>query len=78
MGEGTICPMWHELVFPPLNNTEVVAHISNGRIEDVAMETPNPLVDGESISMSQVEGAQNFTPLTNNITGFNISINNNI
>ncbi len=78
MGEGIICPMWHELVFPPLSNTEVLAHISDGWIEDVAMETPNPLVDGESISMSQVEGAQNFTPLTNNITCFNISINNNI
>jgi len=26
------------------------------------METPNPLVNAESISMFQVEGAQNFTP----------------
>jgi hypothetical protein len=42
------------------------------------METPNPLMYGESISMFQVEGAQNFTPPTNNIKGFNISINNNI
>jgi hypothetical protein len=28
--------------------------------------------------MFQVEEAQNFTPLTNNIEGFNMSINNNI
>jgi hypothetical protein len=28
--------------------------------------------------MFQVEGAQNFTPPTNNIKGFNISIHNNI
>jgi hypothetical protein len=44
----------------------------------MAMETPNPLVYGESILMFQVEGAQNFTPPTNNIKGFNISIHNNI
>jgi hypothetical protein len=78
MGEGIICLMWRELVPPPLNDMEVLAHISNGWTEDVAMETPNPLVYGESISMFQVEGAQNFTPPTNNIKGFNISINNNI
>ncbi len=57
---------------------EVLAHVPNGWIEDVVMEMPNPSMDGESISMSQVEGAQNFTPPTNNIEGFNISINNNI
>ncbi len=78
MGEGTICLMWHGLVLPPLNDMEVPAHISNGRTKDAAMETPNPLVDGKSISMFQMEGAQNFTPPTNNIEGFNISINNNI
>jgi len=70
--------MWHGLVLPPLNDMEVPAHISNGRTKDAAMETPNPLVDGKFISMFQVEGAQNFTPPTNNIKGFNISINNNI
>jgi hypothetical protein len=44
----------------------------------VAIEMSNPLMDGESILMSQVEGAQNFTPPTNNIEGSNISTNNNI
>ncbi len=78
MGEGIICLMWRELVPPPLNDMEVLAHISNGWTEDMAMETPNPLVYGESILMFQVEGAQNFTPPTNNIKGFNISIHNNI
>jgi len=41
---------------------EVIAHISNGRIEDVAMETPNCLMEGESTLMSQMEWAPNFTP----------------
>jgi hypothetical protein len=54
------------LVLPPLNNMEVLAHISNGRIENVAMETPNPLVEGKFVLMPQMEGVQNFIPFTNN------------
>jgi hypothetical protein len=45
------------LVLPPLNDMEVPAHILHGGIEDVAMEMPNPLVEVESISMFQMEGA---------------------
>jgi hypothetical protein len=30
---------------------------------DLAMETLNPSMEGESISTSQMEGAQNSTPL---------------
>jgi hypothetical protein len=33
------------LVLPPLNDVEALAHILNGKIEDVAIETPNPLVE---------------------------------
>jgi hypothetical protein len=62
MGEGIICLMWHQLVPPPLNDMEVLAHISDGWTKDVAMETPNPLMYGESISMFQVEGAEKFHP----------------
>ncbi len=42
------------------------------------MEMLNPLVEGEFASMSQVEGVQNFTPLTNNTKGHNGLTNNNI
>jgi len=34
------------LVPPPLNDMEVLAHISNGRTENVAMEKLNPFVEG--------------------------------
>jgi hypothetical protein len=51
------------LVPLPLNNMEVLAHISYGQIENVAMETSNPLVERKFVSTSQMEGAQNFTPL---------------
>jgi len=42
---------------------EVPAHISAGRIEDVAIETSNPSMEKKNVSTSQVEGAKNFTPL---------------
>jgi hypothetical protein len=45
---------------------EVPTHIPNGRIEDVTIETSNLLMEGEFALMSQVEGAQIFTPPTNN------------
>ncbi len=45
------------LIFPPLNNMEVPTHIPNGRIEDVAMETSNHLVEGNFFLTSQMEGA---------------------
>jgi hypothetical protein len=51
------------LVPPPLNDMEVLAHILIGRIEDMAMETLNPSMEGESTLTSLMEGAQNFTPL---------------
>jgi hypothetical protein len=51
------------LVPPPLNNMEVLAHISYGQIEDVAMETSNPSMERKFVSMFQVEGVQNFTLL---------------
>ncbi len=51
------------LVPPPLNNMETLAHIPDGRIEDVAMETLNPSMEGKFVLTSQVEGARNFTPL---------------
>jgi hypothetical protein len=41
---------------------EIPIHILNGQIEDVAMETPNPSMEGEFASMLQMERAQNFTP----------------
>ncbi len=54
------------LALPPLQNMEVPTHIPNGRIEDVTIETSNLLMEGEFALMSQVEGAQIFTPPTNN------------
>ncbi len=45
------------LILPPLNDMEVLTHISNGRTKDVAMEMPKPLVEGEFVSTSQVEEA---------------------
>jgi len=51
------------LVLPPLNDMGVLAHILNGRIEDVAIETLNPLVEREFVLTSQVEGVQIFNPL---------------
>jgi hypothetical protein len=35
----------------------------SGQIKDVAMETPNPSMEGESISMFQMKGVRTFTPL---------------
>ncbi len=43
----------------------------------MAIEMPNPLVEGESTLTSQVEGVQICTPLTNNTKGPNRSTNNN-
>ncbi len=43
----------------------------------MAIEMPNPLVEGESTLTSQVEGVQIRTPLTNNTKGPNRSTNNN-
>ncbi len=43
----------------------------------MAIEMPNPLVEGESTLTSQVEGVQIHTPLTNNTKGPNRSTNNN-
>ncbi len=51
------------LVPPPLNDMEVLAHILNGRIEDVAIEMLNPSMEGEFDPTSQMEEAWNFTPL---------------
>ncbi len=44
---------------------------------DLAMEMPNLSIERKFILTSQVEGAQNSTPPTNNIEGPNRSINNN-
>jgi hypothetical protein len=44
----------------------------------VAMETPNPSMEGKFVSTFQVEGAWNFIPCTNDIEGLNRSTNNNI
>jgi hypothetical protein len=63
---------------PPLINMEVSTHIPNGWTKDVAMETPNPLVEREYVSTFQVGGAWNFTPPTNNTKGPNKSTNNDI
>ncbi len=41
---------------------EVPAHILDGQIEDVAIETLNPLMKKEFASTSQVEGIQISTP----------------
>ncbi len=51
------------LVPPPLNDMEVPAHISNGRIEDATIETPNLMVEWKFALTFQVEVAQFFTPL---------------
>jgi hypothetical protein len=51
------------LVPPPINDMEVLAHISNGRIEDVVMETLHPSMEGKFVLTSQMEEARNFTPL---------------
>jgi hypothetical protein len=61
---------------PPLNDMDVLAHIPNRQKENVAMETLNPSVEGKFVSTFQMEGAQNFTPLTNSIEGPNKSTNN--
>jgi hypothetical protein len=45
------------LVPPPLNDMEVLAHILNGRIEDVAIEMLNPSMEGEFDPTSQMEEA---------------------
>jgi hypothetical protein len=41
------------------------------------MEIPNPLVEGKFVSTFQMEGVQNFTPLTKNIKGPKRSTYNN-
>jgi hypothetical protein len=46
------------LVPPPLTNMELPTHIPNGRKEDVAIKTLNPLMEGKSISMFQEEGVR--------------------
>jgi hypothetical protein len=51
------------LVLTPLNDMEILAHILNGRIEDVTIEMSNPLMEGKFVLMFQVKGAQNFIPL---------------
>jgi hypothetical protein len=51
------------LVPPPLNDMEVLVHILDGQTKDVAMETPNPSMEGKFTSTSQVKGVQIFTPL---------------
>ncbi len=50
----------------------------NGSIHSMAIKMPNPLVEGKSISVFQVEGVQISKPPTNNIKGVNRSINNDI
>ncbi len=39
-----------------LNDMEVLAHFSNGRIKDVAIEMSNLSMEGKYVSTSQVEG----------------------
>ncbi len=63
---------------PPLNDMEIPTHILDRQIEDVVMEMLNPWMEGKSISTFQVEGTWNFTLLTYNIEGPNISTTNNI
>jgi hypothetical protein len=74
----TLFAQYDGLVLPPLNDMELPAHILNGRKEDVAIKTLNPLMEGESISMFQEEGVRNFTPLTNSTKGPNKCTNNNL
>jgi len=57
---------------------EVPTHIPNGRTKDVAMEMLNPSMEGKFVLTFQMEGAQNFTPLTKNIKGLKRSTYNNI
>jgi hypothetical protein len=57
---------------------EVLAHVLDGCIEDVAMETLNPSMEKNFASTSQVEMVRNVTPPTNSIEGPNKSTNNNI
>ncbi len=57
---------------------EILAHMVDGRIEDVAMGMSNPSIERKSILTFQVEGARNFNPLTNNVEGPNKSTNTNI
>ncbi len=56
---------------------EVPTHFPNGWTKYVTIKMPNPLVEGECASTSQVEGAQTCTLPTNNIKGLR-STNNNI
>jgi hypothetical protein len=48
----------------------------DGSIENVAMGMLNFLVEGKSISMSQMKGVQISTPLMNNIECLTKSMNN--
>ncbi len=43
-------------MLPPLNDMEILAHILDEQIEDVAIETSNPSMEGKFVSMSPVEG----------------------
>jgi len=45
---------------------------------NMAMEMPNPSMEGKFVSTSQMEGVQNFTHPTNSITGLNKFTNNDI
>jgi hypothetical protein len=57
MGESPICMMWW--THPSTTKQhEILAHIPNGEIEDVAIETLNPFMKGEFASTFQVEGAR--------------------
>jgi hypothetical protein len=59
------------LVPPPLNDMEVLAHILNGRIEDVAIK-----INGRRICSDISNGrGLKFHPLTNNLEDPNISTN---
>jgi hypothetical protein len=51
------------LVLPQLNHMEMLAHILDGQIEDMVIETSNPSMEGKIILTFQVEGVQIFTPL---------------
>jgi hypothetical protein len=50
-------------VLPPLNNMEVLAHISNGRIEDVAMETLNLSMKENLLRHFKWKGLKSSPPL---------------
>jgi len=64
------------IVPPPLNDMKIPAHIPNQQTKNVAMETLNPSVEGESTLTFQMEGTQNFIPLINNTKGPNQSCQN--